>query len=75
MLLEQSISVSAGIWILLLFSLLIIVSGIALFSWAWLSGQFDDINKGAQLPFTEEEPAGEPTDQLFKPEEETHSDK
>ncbi|AXI99781.1 cytochrome oxidase maturation protein, cbb3-type [Cyclonatronum proteinivorum] len=75
MLLEQSISVHGGIWILLLFSLLIILSGIALFSWAWMSGQFDDINKGAQLPFNEEEPAGEPTDQLFKPDEETPSSK
>ena len=73
MLLQQTISVGAGIWVLLLFSFLIILSGIALFSWAWMSGQFDDINKGAQLPFTEEEPAGEHTDQLFKPKEEPSS--
>ncbi|MCH8556901.1 MAG: cbb3-type cytochrome oxidase assembly protein [Balneolia bacterium] len=66
MLLETSINVSYGIWILLLFSLLIILSGIGLFIWAYFSGQFDDINKGAQLPFNEEEPAGEPTDQIFK---------
>ncbi len=69
MILETSINITFGIWVLLLFSLLILLSGIALFIWAYFSGQFDDINKGAQLPFDEEEPPGEPTDQIFKKDE------
>lgn len=66
LLLEQNISVSFGIWILLVFSLVIIAGGIGLFLWAYLTGQFNDINKGAQLPFNEEEPVGQRTDQIFR---------
>lgn len=64
--LQQSINVSFGIWILLVFSLVIIAGGIGLFIWAYLTGQFNDINQGAQLPFNEEEPVGQRTDQIFR---------
>jgi cbb3-type cytochrome oxidase maturation protein len=66
LILQQDINISFGIWILLVFSLVIIIVGIGLFLWAYLTGQFDDINKGAQLPFDEEEPAGQRTDQIFR---------
>lgn len=66
LILQQNINVSFGIWILLILSLVIILVGIGLFIWAYLTGQFDDINKGAQLPFDEEEPAGQRTDQIFR---------
>lgn len=66
LLLQQDINISFGIWILLIFSLVIIAGGIGLFLWAYLTGQFNDINRGAQLPFDEEEPAGQRTDQIFR---------
>lgn len=66
LILQQDINISFGIWVLLVFSLVIIIVGIGLFIWAYLTGQFDDINKGAQLPFDEEEPAGQRTDQIFR---------
>ncbi|MFW6347241.1 MAG: cbb3-type cytochrome oxidase assembly protein [Cyclonatronaceae bacterium] len=66
LLLQENINVSFGIWVLLILSLVIIVGGIGLFIYAYLTGQFDDINKGAQLPFDEEEPAGQRTDQIFR---------
>ena len=66
LLLQENINVSFGIWILLVFSLVIIVAGIGLFTYAYLTGQFNDINRGAQLPFDEEEPAGQRTDQIFR---------
>ncbi|MDI6401379.1 cbb3-type cytochrome oxidase assembly protein CcoS [Balneolaceae bacterium ANBcel3] len=58
----------AGAWILIISSLLIIVGGLVLFLWAFRNGQFDQIRKNSMLPFDEDEPPGERTDQIFKPE-------
>ena len=55
--------------ILVLSSLLIIGGGLALFLWAFFNGQFDDIRRGSMLPFDEDEPAGQRTDQIFKDDE------
>jgi cbb3-type cytochrome oxidase maturation protein len=60
---------STGALILVLSSLLIIGGGLALFLWAFFNGQFDQIRKGSMLPFDEEEPAGQRTDQIFGDEE------
>ncbi len=56
---------STGALILVLASLLIIGGGLALFLWAFFNGQFDHIQRGSMLPFDEEEPAGQRTDQIF----------
>ncbi len=66
---------SFGAIILVLSSLLIIGGGLSLFLWAFFTGQFDRIQKGAMLPFDEEEPAGERTDQIFKENENIEENK
>lgn len=61
---------SFGALLLVLSSLLIIAGGLGLFIWAFFTGQFDRIQKGSMLPFDDEEPPGERTDQIFKETEE-----
>lgn len=50
-------------------SLLFVTAGLGIFFWAFYKGYFNTLQKDAFIPFTEDEPVGQPTDQIFKKEE------
>jgi cbb3-type cytochrome oxidase maturation protein len=55
-----------GVAVLFIASLLIAGVALVIFFLAFRKEQFDSLKKDALIPFTEEEPVGIPTDQLFK---------
>ncbi|MDR9418622.1 hypothetical protein [Gracilimonas sp.] len=47
-------------------SVLMVITALIILIFTIKKGYIKDLKKGAMIPFEEDEPVGEPTDQLFK---------